>query len=695
MHPLQKEADRLGKQVESFAEALDRLGSKIHDKPAADCNRVLPLVKEYETIAKDTVAQLREKGDPSGKHQQHSEWEGSFRRPRQDNIDDTTAKDLRWWEQEQQTWNLLGRIIQVERPSKHNDSIQSRSGAIPRPRKNAESHCYSSEHSLWQNFLAEDDVAWERHLVLEWLKSSADELSPAVEDVIERTDQASLRGRKVGAKGWEASKGLIKSQKRLRSWPTALDPSSPSIDKFNLKTSKESSLVTQLDPDAVTRQARDIDPQDYEYEHATWIACWEMFRRGRSWSQIRAWCKGRTDIWRALSIRGELQSPNSVGEKPGTANQNWQSRSLWRQVCVATAMDGGLDDFERAVYGLISGYLPGVLRVCHSWNDYLFAHYSTYLHFQFDAYLYSKFPERQASLLFKSRLDMETTLLGGTSVLSGKQIIEKMWSSESTRSEFKNPLKIVQASLVARQFPETIHRLSLNLVQSLFNDTSLDPEEREQSLRLMQYDPSKVAKSDHRDEDFCYNMSNHNLLRVLTHMQLIFQALGFTAKNDAHQLTLENIFVAYGDFLTKAGKQDLVPLYASKMSTDTRLKFLALKLPSILDTAERQVMLTLLNHYNINLLEVLDAQLKLLVFQGLDSKATWKRDTKLQILKDAPTPEYGGVRLLKPGFLTPAKSGQPTDLIHGFEWLNMLEGNWKRTLSTGVVLYKHFISTYH
>ena len=695
MQPLQAEADRLGKQVESFAEALDRLGSKIHEKPSADCTQVLPLIKEYETIAKETVAQLREIRNPSGKRQQESEWKGRLRRPLQNEILGTTAEDLRWWEQEQQTWNLLGRIVQVEYPSKHNDPNQSRTGVVPRPRKSAETHRYSSEQTLWQNFLAEDNTAWERHLVLEWLKSSADDLGPPVEDAIERSGQSSLRGRKVGAKGWEASKGLIKSQKRLRSWPTALDPNSPGVDKLNLKTSSKASLVTQLDPDAATRQGREIDPLDDAYERATWMGCWEMLRRGRSWSQIRAWCKERSDIWRAVSVRGELQLLNGPSEKEDVSNRNWQSRSLWRQVCITAAMDGGLDEFERAVYGLISGHLPTTLKVCHSWDDYLFAHYNSYLHYQFDAYLYSKFPERQASLLFKSKLDLETTLLGGTLVLSGREIMDKMRHSEPTRNEFKDPLKMVQASLIGKSFAESIHRLGRNLVRSLRNNTALDTQERKNSLRLMEFELRDNEKMEDEDDIFNLTTQDYNLLRLLTHMQLIFQGLGTTAKNEAQRRTVENIFVAYGDFLTKAGKQQLLPLYASKMSARRRLNFLALKLPSVLDTTERQIMLTLLNHYDINLLEVLDKQLTLLVFQGLDSEAKWKQDTKLKILQDAPSNGYGGVRLVNASFLTPSESGQPIDLIHGFEWLNMLEGNWKYTLSIGVVLYKHFIRTYH
>ena len=692
LQPLQAEADRLGKQVESFAEALDRLGSKIHEKSVADCTAVLPLIKEYETIAKKTVVQLREIRDPSGKRQQPSAWKGRLRNPPKDEILGTTAEDLRWWEQEQQTWNLLSRIVQTKYPAKHNDPTHVRTGIIPRPRKNAEIHRYSSEQTLWQNFLAEDDIAWERHLVLEWLKSSADELSDPVEEVIERSNQASLKGNKVGAKGWEASKGIIKSQKRLKSWPTPLDPNSPAVDRFDLKTSNHSGLITQLDPDAVTRQGRQLESQDSTYEHGTWIGCWEMLKRGRSWNQIRAWCEERTDIWRAVALRGEVQWPIIPGEKPSNSAQSWQSRSLWRQVCVAAAMDGESDDYERAIYGLLSGHLLSVLNVCHSWDEYLFAHYNSYLHYQFEAYLYSNHPERQATLLFKTKLDLETTLLDGASLLSGREIVAKMQHAQLSRDVSKEPHKIIQASLIAGQFSGLIYHVGRSLAKSLRNDTSSNAKDEEGILKLMDHESSDISNKGSENLTFNLTVHDYNMLRLLTHIHLIFQALGFNAENDAQRVT-ENIVIAFGDFLMKAGKHLLLPLYASKMSLSGRLGLLALELPDIQDTTEREIMLRLLRHYGIDILEVLETQLKFLIFRGLENTANWNQNTNLQILQDASSTGSGGIRLIKGSFLNSSESGQPIDLIHGFEWLNMLEGNWRRTLSTGVILYKHFIST--
>ena len=691
LRPLQAEADRLGKQVESFAEALDRLGSKIYERPVIDCTAVLPMIKEYEAIAKETVAQLRVIRDPNGKRQKPSEWGGRLRGLLKDEILGITAEDLRWWEQEQQTWNLLSRVVQTKYPAKHNDPTQPRTGIAPRPRKNAEVHRYSTEQTLWQNFLAEDDTAWERHLILEWLRSSADEMSASVEDVIEQSGQASVEGVKVGVKGWEASKGIIKSQKRLKSWPTPLDPNSPGVDRFDLKTSNHAGLITQLDPDAVTRQGRQLESQDATYEHGTWLGCWEMLKRGRSWNQIRAWCKERTDIWRAVLLRGEVHLPIIPGEKPSAGTLNWQSRSLWRQVCVTAAMDGGSDDYERAVYGILSGYLPSVLNVCRSWDEYLFAHYNSYLHYQFEVYLFSNYPERQANLLFKTKSDLETTLLNGTSLLSGRDIMAKMRHTHLSGDMSQEPHKMIQASFIAGQFLKLMNNVGRNLAKSLSNDRSPNVKDEENVLKLMDREFPDISNKDSEDLSFTLTMQDYNMLRLLTHIRLVFQALGCNPKNEP-PCASENVVIAFGDFLMRAGKHQLLPLYAAKMSLSGRLRLLALELPTIQDTTEREIMLRLLNYYGIDILEVLDTQLRCLVSRDLEPTANWSQTTKLRILQDVPSIGYGGVRLIKASFLSPSDSRESIDLIHGFEWLNLLEGNWKRTLTTGVVLYKHFLS---
>ncbi|KAI5295733.1 Nucleoporin nup84, partial [Ascosphaera atra] len=60
-----------------------------------------------------------------------------------------------------------------------------------------------------------------------------------------------------------------------------------------LATDQSASQVTQLDPDAVTRQQRILQRQDELFEQATWLTIWKMLCEGQGWSKIRQWASER------------------------------------------------------------------------------------------------------------------------------------------------------------------------------------------------------------------------------------------------------------------------------------------------------------------------------------------------------------------------------------------------------------------
>src|SRR5690606_38020910 len=143
-------------------------------------------------------------------------------------------------------------------------------------------------------------------------------------------------------------------------------------------------LVTQLDPDAMTRQARKLETQDDFFERAIWLGCFEMLRRGYSMAEIREWCSVRTELWRAASL-APLPLANTEDEDQPDFDPRWLVR--WRRMCFSTARDGGTSDYDRAVYGLLAGEIASVEKVCETWDDLLFAHYNALLRTRFDSYL--------------------------------------------------------------------------------------------------------------------------------------------------------------------------------------------------------------------------------------------------------------------------------------------------------------------
>ena len=686
LHPLQATADRVGKQVEEFAENLDRLGSRNKRKNVKDCSDVLPLVDAYRKIARDTVRRLQSLHAPERQQQISKRTKRRLRNssvmstpgptPADDRKDRgimTIVEDLKRWELEEQTWDLVGIMLQVGYPKRRmaKTDLDGESRLI-RPSKDTEVHRYSSENDIWNKFLASDDQAWERHTVVEWLKRCANGSGQDIDQVVKELELGADRGSGLWAHSWLYSKEAIKFQKRLRSWPQVLEPDDPGLNTSLMNSEKTKSLVTQLDPDALTRQGRSLELQDYYFERATWLACWEMLRRGKSWDYVREWCHERGEGWRATAMRGDSRNAHFPTSSPAS----WQSRVLWRKVCALTAKDGSIDDYEIGVYGILSGYLPSVLKVSRSWDDYLFAHYNSYLLHSFDRYLKSSFPDRVPASLNDKHSSLNFSVFGGQRTQSGNQIVEKMKHLEKTREEAREPLKMLQGSLIANTFDDFVFKHGVRLTQTANADGRskiLEPFGIDQIL-----EGSVTAP---------ISMADHDFLRLITHIIFIFQDLGFQFGEGERRAATESIVVSYVDFLSKAGKQQLLPLYASHLSYQTSLSCLGRQLPAIQDRRERQTLVSLMKQTGIDVPGVLGMQLQLIITDTSLTRSKWPA---LKILERSNR-DTSSVHPIQTGFIGDEVTDDQEDLIHGFEWYLLLDFHWQQTMAVGVVIYKHFL----
>ena len=679
MYPLQATADRVGRQVEQFAETLDRLGSRNLKERKRGCSYVLPLVFEYERVAAATVSQLRKKHEPERqaritKHRRRRSRTSSERStPISIHEDDqetdaqrTTLKDIQNWEEERQTWRLLGIMLQLRFPGDR-PPVPWPNERYERPNKDIQIHEYSPEHDLWQNFLADDNHAWERHVVVEWLRESAESSGADIDELAKRVELEADRGTGLMAHGWLYSREEIKKSKVLQSWPLPLDPASPGIDSLLASQDRSERWVTQLDPDAFSRQGRNLKKEDIFYERATWLACWEMVRRGRSWESIRNWCQERNEVWKALALRGDPRM---------RVLSTWQSRALWRNICHKAAKHGCVDPYENAVYGVLSGDLSSVERVARGWDDYLFAHYNSYLLHDFDLYIQKKLPAR----LPESSKEHFMAANPMYRDLDPMEVIRKLQSEISLQHEVKHPIKLLQAALLTKNFSAYVQDHGLKLAQSA--------NEQEKS-KLMTVTDEAIG-----DESLTANITlqNYDLLRLLTHMILIFKELNPSLYED---YAVENIVVGYVDFLCKAGKQQLLPLYASKLSRHRSITCMGRQLPFITDTSEQEVVLRLMRQYGIHVEAVLRMQIAMIV---LDTPPNYERSgkfPKLEIL-DSTTKNPRTMSTVKKNFIGHTMSGDEQDIVNAFEWYLLLDGGWDEVMNMGVITYKWLLSTpYH
>ena len=347
LHPLREAANRVGREVERFAEELDRYNPQRATASKEKHEMTVDLIEAYHKIAVDTVKHLREVHASERRKKDGLQWRKKIRGFSVTQDDDdmeledfeehdsppseqaTTLKDLERWEEEAQTWDLLKRLVNL----RFSSSVQEDDGrSIARLKP---IHQYSSEREIWDNFLETDELALERKTVLQWLKDTADESGEDIDSLVQELQQNADRG-DIIAHGWLHTKAAIKGKKRFHSSPQSLDPALPSLQRAHLNASGTEPLITQLDPDATTRQKRKLEAQDEYFERAIWLGCYEMLRRGRNTDDVREWCMERTEVWRAVSMSG-FPDEGSVDDGVGAAG----SSALWRRMCYALARKGG------------------------------------------------------------------------------------------------------------------------------------------------------------------------------------------------------------------------------------------------------------------------------------------------------------------------------------------------------------------
>ncbi|TVY83378.1 Nucleoporin [Lachnellula suecica] len=690
LHPLREAANRVGREVEKFAEVLDGYNPQQVETKDEKYEMVMELLGQYHDTALETVERLREKHEEERREKAGLRWRkkmrgfevesesghGALEKYDDDDQDDsplpnspTELADLERWEQEAQTWDLLQRLVKLRYPPSEEKSQPKNAAARP--------HRYSNGAELWDDFLKTDSLARERKTVLEWLKDTAEESGEDIDELVQELQQNAERG-DIIAHGWLHTKMVIKNQKRLNTWSKALDPASPEVKKALMNTSKNAPLVTQLDPDAPTRQGRQMEPQDKYFERAIWLGCYEMLRRGRSLADIKEWCVAREEVWRAVSMSG---LPDAAVEDAETADP--ASWVLWRRMCFALAREGGGDDYERAVYGILSGDIDSVELVCRSWDDFVFAHYNALLRSQFDDYLKGSPFQKPIFVATSSFSIFDAVQSYGDPPGAGKRLMDNLRNDKQTKAEAQEPMKMLQSILIADTFTDFIYQQGLAL--SKFANA----ERPSNVIPIEEAQPSDVYRY--------INKEDHDSLRVITHVLLAFKHLGVDLGGIRTQTAVENVIVSYIGFLRFAGKEELIPLYCSQLNGNRRYAVLSRMLIDVTDHEQRVTHIRLMRELGLNVQEFVNMQARYLFFDYPDTEIEYPAKDNLKLLVKTESAD-GPVVEIKTDFIGDDEARVPRIdilLIRSFEWYLLVDGLWSETFKVGTLLYLRFFKHMH
>lgn len=688
LHPLREAANRVGREVERFAEVLDGYNPLRATARDEKYDMTIDLIDLYYDTALDTLARLREQHQAERRKKDGLRWRKKMRgfKITMDDEDmevgeedgnqflepQTTLDDLLRWEQEAQTWDLLRRLVQRRFPPPGSKN----KNAEPRHKPNQ----YTTEREVWDEFLESDTLALERRTVLQWLKDTAEETGEDIDVLVHDLQQNAERG-DIIAHGWIHTKAAIKNQKRLHSWPQALDPTSAEVQRVHLNSAGTELLITQLDPDAMTRQDRKLEAQDEYFERAIWLGCYEMLRRGKDPAEIREWCSERTEVWRAVSMSG------LPDEKPTDEDEigNPASNALWRRMCFSLARNGGGDEYERAVYGILSGDISSVEPVCRSWDDFVFAHYNALLRTQFDHHLQKRFTQSAISSTVSNFGSFDAVQFHGDSRTAGKRLVETLKTDPRTSDETLQPMKMLQGVLIANQFDNFIYQqgLALSELANARGTSNLIPatDERPENAEINKY----VALDD------------HDSLRVLTHVLLVFISLGLDLGGAFRQTVTENVIVAYISFLRLAGKEELIPLYCSQLSGARRYATLSRNLIDVTDHEQRITQINLMKELGLDAQEFVKFQSRYLFADypdETDRTGEYPAAGSFKLLEDSL--DSSGRKVRRDIFGDDPEKVDRVDMlfIRSLEWYLLVDGLWSETFMVGTMLYLRFFSQY-
>lgn len=659
--PLEEMVERVGKEVESFAETVDEFFDKLVADDTYDVMH--DMVLRFKEIASDHVAELKKDHGREHREKLTKKWSDQVDVPtlpaefkpslstHSDELSMAKSKQvrlLRDYQEEVDTWELFRIILELHYNPNMAAIHQERQDRLA---KLGPVHRYTPESVLYDRFIIENDLARERSLIKTWLEQAAANQRSDLKGITEELESKAGTGPGLWSRGWMHTREKIKGEKRLRTWP---EPDAPPLPQIR-RTDTNELIVTSLDPDAVSRQKRTLEEQDVFFERAVWIACWEMLRRGTSWGDVADWCEARKEGWRAVAIGmcvPEAEAP---------------SRAAWRKMCFLASQSEYSNDYEAAVYGFLGGNFKAMHRISATVDDELFAHYSAALVQQFDQHLLTSHPGRVPQALNKRAHWDEGVSDPDMAQKSIMELIFNLRKQAKTKSESVAPFKILQSYLLANESESLVH--TLGVVISDADTLRGDAEGVVTRVREVTGGEKTWPEAEVVCDPMC--------LRIAAHISLVLQVL----RNDAldqEELDMEdNVLVAYIQILRVVGKRDLTPVYASRLQTPRYVSTMARVLRDVTESREREEMISLMQQRGLDVKAILWRQLT----DQLHTMVDCAPDKEpLRILERCDEDLYPGQRIILNG-LPDAVTPEQEAVVQALEWYLQLPGHWDSTFT--------------
>lgn len=654
MRPLQETAERISKRLEGFATILDKFQEKKELEGQALWESVWSLMDEYSKVARADSENAR----TSSLTKQMLKNRKSADRPR------TQKEDL---ELEADLWSLTSQILPCQCPDMMENLQFKENGAL------ADLHRYSSNAEIFEAFMEVDRIANQYELLLEWLQDWRRKHSQKMQDSDFESQVEPGRGDGIWSDGNAFTKLPIKRRKIERAHPGPLPPS-PAIRDVHRRETDNEILVTEMDIDAAKRQDAHLAVEDEAWDGSAWHATWELLRRGIEYPESdtdndprkkQSWWRDRKEQWRDVIIRNPDPKPRRTPDV------------IWRRVmslasnqdywaCCKELLQSDLcnDEYERAVYGIMSGKYNAAKPVCKSIDDHFFA------------LLNELFIERFEHFVTAYRKRLQDPELNRYSVPESTvpqitKCFTSMQSDPTTRAEAQQPIKYLQGML----FGDDVGTSLLELGHAAAQKAHLTGEAK----ALFDKDETKVSESAHSA------VKDPELVRMVVHLQLGLQPLGLLDEAYAEdKQAMENNIINYIALLEQNAKYSLLPLYTSHIHPDRQPRTLGRILAKVTEPKERDLQMRLMKQYNIPVYRV--------IYTICDyARRSWL--AKLRQHHTEPlrfTEREGKFTKCKTDFIGIGLDEDESHVLQAHEWVNYIDTqNWGMAVWLMTALYKN------
>ncbi|KAK5091088.1 Nucleoporin nup84 [Lithohypha guttulata] len=646
LRPLQETADRVSRQVEEFAQALDKFNSSKKVEGQELWRKTWLLMDKYSEIANTSANQVKPLSGSKQAQKNRKSLEGSV-----------AQKERLVLESE--LWTLTAQLLPCKSPDMVQDTGFKQNSAL------AELHRYSSNSEIWSAFLDVDIIANQYEMLLEWLQDWKKRTSSELKDTDLDSHTKSHRGQGLWSGGNIFTQAPIKRRKVERAHAGPLDLNG-GLRGLHTRKTDEAILVTHMDPDAALRQNANLEPEDEAFEISAWHANWELLRRGNTLEDVRSWWQERNELWRSLVLR------NSSPQSDEPINSTWlriinlaSNRDYLTCCKELSEQDSYQTNYEKAVYGILCGNYAAAAPVCKSLDDHLFSLVNELLVERYEDFI-AAYTKKLKDPEINAYMVPESTMGEISKYLDSAQ------NDSTTKAECHQPLKYLQGMLMGDELATFLVELGHAAAQTAHSTG--------QSNTLFDKDETPVNKSVQvaaQDED---------LVRMAAHLQLALQPLGVLEDRESdNAIALENNIINYIALLERHAKFSLLPLYASKLSANRQPRVLGRILAKVTVPKDRDLQMRLMKQYHIPVYRV--------IYSICDyARRTWtmKLRSTDNNLSPARITEYKDkIVRIRSGFLGGVIDEAEAYVVQAHEWVNYIDANnWGMAVWLMTALFK-------